>query len=107
MDEGEKKLTLKQWQVKSRLTVQAFAREIKVDARTLRNAMIVGNPVHETTVLLIIDGMKRYFARYPEYAEGYKIPESAEDFKDLVIYDPEKHRKSTAGIKLKKEVEQQ
>lgn len=98
MQEANEKRSLRDWQMASRLTRNAFAKELKIDPRVLKSAMD-GEPIHEIKALIIVDGIRSYFERS---VESEKLPSSPEDIEGIVIYNPEVHRRSTAGIPQKR-----
>lgn len=83
-NQPEKKLTLKQWQVRSRLSVEAFAQELKLDARILRMAILTGR-AHKHIATRIIEGMNMYFACHHEYVGNYTLPASPSDIEGFGI----------------------
>ncbi|GCE49226.1 hypothetical protein EI42_05971 [Thermosporothrix hazakensis] len=88
----DNRLTLEQWRMKARWSVSDLARAAEIDYRTAAAAEIPDRPVRDVIISKIIGALQERFKRYPEYAEGLKIPEFPKDIKDIVIYDASIHR---------------
>lgn len=88
---GEK-LTVKDWRRKTGLSLEALARLSEVSSRSLANAEKRDFPTTELVLSRYIIGLKKFFRDNPDLLGDLQLPDRPEDFKDVVIYDPNIHR---------------